>query len=341
MSNTIQPILQRLLCDTVGQERTQALFSRVLVLPALLSATDGDVPRALLAQAMNLVLFDDLLDRVPAGKQRVAEIAQAGGLVRFDHGALRTVVSHRSELPSGYGAFTRILEPLGFEVSDTYPLPRLRMVGRAFTHQDFPEDIAQFFVSEIELGEFSAQFRAAAERVVATSKDPLSSSAVELLGKLARQKSLSYGEACALLPQLTACFSRQHQAPALKDYRVLLEESAEMAWISTEGNTFNHVTERVIDVASVAEEQLRLQRPMKAQIEVSRSGRVRQTAYFAASVERTFRLDDGTLTRMTVPGSFYEFIQRAEMTNARGEPQLDLTFDSSNAQGIFKMTAAA
>jgi hypothetical protein len=29
------------------------------------------------------------------------------------------------------------------------------------------------------------------------------------------------------------------------------------------------------------------------------------------------------------------------MTNARGERQMDLTFDSSNAQGIFKMTAAA
>src|SRR5690606_9368807 len=155
------------------------------------------------------------------------------------------------------------------------------MVGHAFTHQDFPEDIAQFFVSEIELDGFSAKFRAAAERVIATSKDPLSPSAVELLNKLARDKALDYDEARALLPQLTACFSRQHRVPTLKDYRILLEESAEMAWISTEGNTFNHVTERVSDIASVADEQHRLRRPMKAQIEVSRSGRVRQTAYFA------------------------------------------------------------
>jgi hypothetical protein len=129
--------------------------------------------------------------------------------------------------------------------------------------------------------------------------------------------------------------------PTLRDYQALLAESAEMAWISTEGNTFNHVTERVSDIASVAADQHRLHRPMKAEIEVSRSGRVRQTAYFAASVERTFRLDDGAVTHLTVPGSFYEFIQRAEMTDAQGRRRLDLTFDSSNAQGIFKMTAAA
>lgn len=340
MSDTL-PILERLLCDTVGQERTRALFSRVFVLPALLEAKGDDVPRAILAQAMNLVLFDDLLERVPAGKQRVSEVAQTGALVRFDHGALRTVVSHRSELPSGHAAFSRILQPLGFEIAQTYPLPRLRMVGRAFTHQDLPEDIAQFFVSEIEPAEFSPRFRLAAERVIATSKDPLSPGAIELLGKLSRHKALGYDEARALLPQLTACFSRHHRAPTLSDYRILLDESAEMAWIATEGNTFNHVTERVNDIDAVAEEQHRLQRPMKGQIEVSQSGRVRQTAYFAASVERTLRLEDGNVASMTVPGSFYEFIQRAEMTNARGERQLDLSFDSSNAQGIFKMTAAA
>ena len=40
--------------------------------------------------------------------------------------------------------------------------------------------------------------------------------------------------------------------------------------------------------------------------------------------------------RLQVPGSFYEFIARDEEAAGR----LDLRFDSSNAQGIFKMTAA-
>lgn len=38
-----------------------------------------------------------------------------------------------------------------------------------------------------------------------------------------------------------------------------------------------------------------------------------------------------------VPGSFFEFIERAPLP---GETRLDLAFDTNNAQGIFKMTAA-
>lgn len=48
------------------------------------------------------------------------------------------------------------------------------------------------------------------------------------------------------------CFARQHQLPTLADYHTLLGESAEMAWIATEGNTFNHITERVYDIDLVA-----------------------------------------------------------------------------------------
>ncbi|HEY2737329.1 MAG TPA: DUF1338 domain-containing protein, partial [Thermoanaerobaculia bacterium] len=41
-----------------------------------------------------------------------------------------------------------------------------------------------------------------------------------------------------------------------------------------------------------------------------------------------------------VPGSFYEFITRLPMEED-GKTKLDLSFDSSNAQAIFKMTASA
>lgn len=341
MSNTQLPILERLLCDVVGQPAWALCSSRVHIAPALIEPRGDSVPRAVLADAMNLALFADLLKRVPAGMQRVTEVARDGKLVHFDHGALRTVVSDCTALPSGYLAFARILEPLGFEVAGTYPLPRIHMMGRAFAHRDCPEDIAQFFVSELTPGALSPQFREAAERVIATSKDPLSTSAAELLAKLARDRALPYEQARTLLPELTSCFARHHNVPTLADYQILLAESAEMAWIATEGNTFNHVTERVCDIASVAREQHRLGRPMKAQIEVSNSGRVRQTAYFAAAVDRQFRLDDGAVITASVPGSFYEFIERAEVVDARGHRWLDLSFDSSNAQGIFKMTAAA
>jgi hypothetical protein len=67
---------------------------------------------------------------------------------------------------------------------------------------------------------------------------------------------------------------------------------------------------------------------------------VRQTAFKADPVRRSFRADDGSLVELTVPGSFYEFISRDVVVGSDGKRRLDLRFDSGNAQGIFKMTAA-
>lgn len=110
--------------------------------------------------------------------------------------------------------------------------------------------------------------------------------------------------------------------------------------MATEGCAFNHATDRVADVDAVACEQRALGRPIKDNVEVSRSGSVRQTAFKADPVARTFGTDNGETTMM-VPGSFYEFISRDVIANADGTRQLDLRFDSMNAEGIFKMTAAA
>jgi hypothetical protein len=140
--------------------------------------------------------------------------------------------------------------------------------------------------------------------------------------------------------EIRAAFRRCPGTPALADYRLLLSESAEAAWMATEGCAFNHATDRVADVDALAREQRALGRPIKDSVEVSRSGSVRQTAFKADPVARTFGCDDGEAT-MAVPGSFYEFISRDVIANPDGTRQLDLRFDSMNAEGIFKMTAAA
>jgi hypothetical protein len=84
-----------------------------------------------------------------------------------------------------------------------------------------------------------------------------------------------------------------------------------------------------------------LGQPMKEAVETSQSGRVRQTAFRAARVMRKFRADDGSLVEREVPGSFYEFITRLPLPEKDGRRALDLSFDSSNAQAIFKMTQGA
>jgi hypothetical protein len=141
---------------------------------------------------------------------------------------------------------------------------------------------------------------------------------------------------------IVSAFSRQHDIPNLSDYEILLSESAEMAWIATEGNAFNHATDRVADVFKLSDEEKSKGRPMKPDVERSRSGRVFQTAYRADTVQREFRLADGGTTTRDVPGSFYEFITRRRFFNqATRSWEIDLRFDAGNATAIFKMTENA
>jgi Domain of unknown function (DUF1338) len=261
----------------------------------------------------------------------------------FDHGALRTVaLEGMGGLPCGEAAITRVLLPLGYRMSHVYPLDRLGMTGRSYTHCDFPEMLPQFFVSELHPERFSSAFQHAVARVTRSSRNPLTADAERALRILEARHVLPFDTAAELLPTLLACFQRQHATPHSSDYDILLAESAEMAWIATEGNAFNHATDRVASLDELVAEQRRAGRPLKDTIETSRSGRVRQTAFRADPVVREFVDAHGKITHRTVPGSFYEFIQRERLQDpVTGETRLDLAFDSSNAQGIFKMTAAA
>lgn len=304
--------------------------------PALMTPLCPDVSRAIFAMAMNVVLFQGLLDRVPSGAAYVADRLARGGKVMFDHGALRTVRMAQGPtgaLPPGEEAFTRILLPLGYEMAAVYPLDRLKMTGRAYRHADMPEAIPQFFLSELHVDRFDAEFAEVAERVFGTSRDPLTPQATAVLANYAKGGTVSFEEAAAALPVIIAAFDRQHELPDSADYELLLSRSNEAAWIATEGNAFNHATDRVPDVAALAERLKADDWPMKDKLEISRTGRVRQTAFRADTVERLFA---GHELRK-VPGSFYEFISR-DIDPATGK--LDLAFDTGNATGIFAMTSA-
>ncbi|MHA3794054.1 2-oxoadipate dioxygenase/decarboxylase family protein [Sphingomonas sp. YL-JM2C] len=329
-----------LLASRLG-DRTAALLATLDLDEALAHRADGGaVSRICFAAALNALLFDDLLARVPTGAAFVADQRARGERIRFDHGALRTIrfpFGGTGALPAGQDAFARILGPLGYAVAGTYPLPRLKMTGRAWAQRDMPEGLPQFFVSELHVERFDADFAAAAQRVFGDSRDPLDPATVAVLDRFARDGAVSMEEAVAALPAVAVAFDRQHGDPDLADYALLLDRSAEAGWIATEGNAFNHATSRVPDVAAEAERQRALGRPIKDRVEVSSTGRVRQTAFRADPVERRFRDGAATVVR-AVPGSFYEIISRDSDPATGG---LDLGFDSGNATGIFAMTRAA
>ena len=322
------PMQYRYLLDVVGID------------PGVAAEDGARASRGAIAQALNILLLADLIDRTPTAAAYIDDLNTLGEMLTFDHGALRTIdLGGMGTLPAGRRAIGRILEPLGYFESGRYPLDRLGMTGFSYTHRDYPETLPQFFVSELHVERFSPRFQEAIARVTEDSEDPLDEVTIERLMRLRRDQSLPIEEAVDLLPALVASFDRQHGDPSLDDYETLLAESAEAAWIATEGNSFNHATHRVSDLRRLVAEQRLRGRPMKSEIEISRCGRIQQAAYRADSVERRF-IDGEALVTGNVPGSFFEFIQRGVRTDEHGRQRLDLGFDSSNAQAIFKMTAA-
>lgn len=301
----------------------------------------GHVSRAQLSAAMNVALLWDVLDRVPNAMAYVDDVQREGRRIVFDHGALRTICLPQGDtgaLPRGEKAFRRLLEPMGYEEAAIYPLPALHMTGHAYCHKDYPETMPQFFVSELHVDQFDDEFAQAAERVFGTSLDPVDAPALEALAMLDRDGSLPFDLAVGALRTVVSAFGRHHERPMLNDYEILKASSGEAAWIATEGNAFNHATDRVSDVVAVAEKQKTLGRPMKDKVEYSKNGRVRQTAFRAAMIERNFGIEGSEDRSMTVPGSFHEFISR-DVDPETGK--LDLTFDAGNATAIFHMTKAA
>lgn len=335
--------LSQLIRLIVGDKAAEDILATLQIDRSFLIESAGSVSRGVFAMALNAVLFHELLARVPTGAAYVADRRRQRERIVFDHGALRTVrfgTRATGALPGGFAAFSRLLEPLGYHVTGTYALDALRMTGRGFTHREFPETLPQFFVSELHVDRFSKEFQAAAERVFGSSRDPLTGVTHAALAEFTEHGRCDLKLAAPALTELVAAFGRWHDMPTLADYRLLLAESPEAAWIATEGCSFNHATDRVPDVAMTACAQRSLGRPVKSSIETSTAGSVRQTAFKADPVRRTFRTDGDAELEMTVPGSFYEFISRDVITGADGRRRLDLRFDTNNAQGIFKMTAA-
>ena len=334
-----QSHLELILVAVLGDEKTAWLKNRVHIPEVLLTSEGQFVHRAVLAQSLNLVLLEDLLRRVPDGAAYVEDVHQRGDKIVYDHGAIRTVdCKSINGLPRGIMSFERILRPLGFFRAAAYPLKALQMTGFAYQHKDHPEQIGQFFVSEIYPERFSTIFREAVQRTFATAVDPLSLKAKTALRVLEQTQALAFEQCGDFIADVAQCFGCSHGPCLLDDYDTFKAESAEMAWIATEGQTFNHGTARVKDLEKLAAEQRAMGRPIKDAIEVSRNQTVKQTAFKAQQVERNMKGPDSTLSLEQVPGSFFEFISRDIIVDDQGAERLDLRFDAANAQGIFQMT---
>lgn len=324
------------LTELLGEQAWASLSEAVQIPSGLEFTGDDALDRAEAAMALGLVLLQDLCQRVPYARAYVLECAAKRRRLVFDHGAMRTVHLPTLGPLAGRQAIARLLEPFGYVETKAYPLDRLGMTGFVYTHRDFPEELPQYFVSELYPELFSEPFRAATAELLQTTVDPLNEWASTKLATMQRTGELAREHSVKLIQAVADCFARFHRDVTVEEYELFLAESPEMAWIATEGHAFNHITDRVEGVAGVAEAQRRLGRPVKDAVEVSASGRVVQTALRAAEVDRLMRDGEDFVVRR-VPGSFLEFISRERLQDGT----LDLAFDAQNAQGIFKMTDGA
>ena len=340
IQHTDSPALLRLLTTVVTADSAAALTHMVETPAALLARRDVMASRAVIAQALNLLLLWDFLARVPSARRYVQKRCATGGKVVLDHVALHTVaLEGMGTLPAGHAAIARLLEPLGYRAAGEYPLPALNVVGRAFTHEELPEGLPQFFVSELNPQRFSTRFQVVVHRITRTSRDPLNAIHVALLRELQAEAQLPLPKARQLIPALLFAFGRHHDTPRFRDYQCLLAESSEMAWIATEGNALHRATHRVADLDAHVREQRLGGMPLEDRVEVSASGRVRRTAFRHEVKSREFGDSlGGTLTRR-VPSSVYELIERGPAQDeATAAMCLDLGFDTRNAHVVFGMT---
>lgn len=306
------------------------LFATLQVDPRLVRPHGPDVLRAEMVQALMMLLFEDMLRGLPTDALAyIREAVRTGHKIILDHSALRTARASGGSFPQGVDSFSRILIALGYECGEAYPLPS-RLVGYRYTHVDCPDGIAQMFLSELELEKFSAASQQAMQRVLASSIDPLPVESLQSLETIARKERLAFDAAVSLLPNLAACFTRQHDETSLADYELLERESQELAWFATEGTILNHFASRVSDVRQVHAEQKRIDRAMKDGIEFSPSGLLAQTSFRSSMVERLFVTATGSLVHRQVPGAFWELITRS--TDESGN--FHLKFDVGNAQSI-------
>src|SRR5690242_17074182 len=104
-NGALKQVLERI----IGPERTDCLFQVLVIHPEIAGDAGPEVSRAIVAQALNMLLFEDLLVRVPAAKLYVDRCLGSGKTVMHDHGAVRTVdLSGMGALPAGEEAITRI-----------------------------------------------------------------------------------------------------------------------------------------------------------------------------------------------------------------------------------------
>ncbi len=258
----------------------------------------------LAAMELLAALWQDYAERTPQARAIHAALAEAGEVVVNDHIALRGLAGTRLGIEELAAPFVRA----GWRFAGRYHFAQKRLDARHLAHPE--PGRPKVFISELRVGEFSAELRAVVGRMVAELGPALT---------IGRPWRVSFAEV-----------------------ELLRRESEYAAWVAAHGLRANHFTVLVNALrgfAGLAELNAWLRgrgfvlNPAGGEIKGSPGQGLEQSSTLADAVELEFR--EG---RRTVPGCYYEFARRHVVDGALFdgfiEGSADRIFESTDRQSM-------
>ena len=137
-------------------------------------------------------LWQQYLRRVPYARTYSDQVAARGGKVVHDHIAFRTFNANTGEQPAGIRAFGHLLEILNYRKAGKYKFPKMMATAVHYEHPD--PLLPKIFVSQLEVAELPAWAQMIIHEAVVDTRYLLSDEAIELMGIVNAQGSITSEE---------------------------------------------------------------------------------------------------------------------------------------------------
>ncbi|MCG6186136.1 DUF1338 domain-containing protein [Maribellus maritimus] len=287
-------------------------------------------------------LWEKYLERVSYAKIYAELVSKKGGKVVNDHIAFRTFNTHTGEQPEGIRAIKHIIETLEYKPVEKYVFKKKKLTATHFEHAD--ELFPKIFVSQLEVEQLPKWAQNTINQTVKDTPYLLSDEAIELLGILRTEKTLTHEASKFLIDDLVNYFRRPWSIPFKDDVLKINDVSQYAAWTLLHGNSVNHFTayinfqevEEWTDLETTCKGLKDAGIPMKDTIEGQKGSKLQQSATQAVKEEVEVRTASGVeLIDWTY--AYYELAQR-DFIEENGKIKLFSGFLGEQATHLFDMT---
>lgn len=301
----------QLLTYVIGEEEAQDVMANTYVGERLLDIpARGSVERAAVAQTFALALWHDLLRRTPSARRYAYEFKPATEKLELDHLAVHTVrFADNTINHSGPDVVRQLLGAMGFAIVDSSVGQLNRDSVRVYRHQEFDDQIPRIIVKEHSMGALSASLEKRAIETFSLARDPMPAQLTRQMKTLESTGSLPFHDAADIVLKGTRFLDRHHDLPRLDDHEALEKASADIAWMSTEGQACAYAAIRVTDPAILSklltDSGFEIDEGTKSLLSDAQDG----FSLKPDGVSRRFRGPASSFVEKEVPGSSCRFVK--------------------------------